>query len=854
MKVLSRLTVILIAALFIFSPIIASATTDLGWMTDEITLKNGNSGQFQVSCTEETFQLLLWDVTSGVTHRDTKACVTHGDNIDIVYGLSPQSNYRTFETYAVRVSGDQYFRLLKLDYLQLNLVANTDIAYQVVGPYGFRNLKIYHDISEAIVVSRQIDNTIIEYKVDQTRNDQQYDDIGPAQMTNTPDGKYIFIAGGDRLFKLDTSSGQKRIIQLSNPMHKSTSRAGANTDDGRYVFIPYLETIVDTDGACILPDPEWGADAETCPQRNVYSIIEPVAGPGYNTVHAGFSNGGYNLEIFTTQGSYAYRPVNVTLSLPGTDDANRALSYIALGDSYTSGEGDLGKKADGTSYYFTYQDTENACHLSSRAYPFALRNTWGIKSESMHSIACSGALVSKDYNAKAIDYVGQNKELEDKSQDEIKELRKYAFDNYLPGIVPQLEYIKAGHPDVITITGGGNDVGFAKILSYCASDIVEVSVFDYSCEYIEGGILHQVLNDSIDSQFGPTKKLIESIKQASPHSKIYYVGYPSFIAGSEASCALNSGALDGNERDMINGAVKRLNGVLKQAAASESVQFINIESALSGGRLCEGSEYMTGVWDVGLTNIIKHNEISHNAFHPNAKGHEMIAKAILNKVPNLTTPYSPSALDTMVVAPTVMTLPAEILGKNEVSENEVIKAELLPGTLMASSKVVMTAFSDPIDIGVYTANPDGSLSVTVGLKKRLPIGSHLLVLNAKKPDGTDLRLYQFFYVDSDTSHTNSGDSEGAKKGVESNHEVVFTEGNSQNIYALNVNEDMSILNQGEYSLQQDTNIKGSLEDSSDRSELSKERPYSNLISWICLGLGATLIGILLLIYFKYDKA
>lgn len=38
-----------------------------------------------------------------------------------------------------------------------------------------------------------------------------------------------------------------------------------------------------------------------------------------------------------------------------------------------------------------------------------------------------------------------------------------------PGIVAQIEFVKKYKPKVVTLTGGGNDVGFADVLGYCAS-------------------------------------------------------------------------------------------------------------------------------------------------------------------------------------------------------------------------------------------------------------------------------------------------------------------------------------------------------------------------------------------------
>jgi hypothetical protein len=60
-------------------------------------------------------------------------------------------------------------------------------------------------------------------------------------------------------------------------------------------------------------------------------------------------------------------------------------------------------------------------------------------------------------------------------------------------------------------------------------------------------------------------------------------------------CSFNSGLLDRDELNLLNSAVSEMNLTLKQAALNTGVRFIDIEKALEGGRLCEGSEYVTGV-------------------------------------------------------------------------------------------------------------------------------------------------------------------------------------------------------------------------------------------------------------------
>jgi lysophospholipase L1-like esterase len=435
---------------------------------------------------------------------------------------------------------------------------------------------------------------------------------------------------------------------------------------------------------------------------------------------------------------------NFTAALPKLD-------YLALGDSYTSGEGDMGKQPDGTSYYTADTDIDGGCHLSTRSYPFLLRDYWKYTTSRMQSVACSGATIAGDYGAPLDSYFGQHEELRLSAGDRANIVAD-AFARFIPGRIPQLEFVKKNKPKVITLTGSGNDVGFSSILRYCAGDIVETAVFDYSCEYVKGGALNEVLNDMIDSQYAKIRKLIQDIQSASPDSKIYYIGYPSFIAGSEGSCALNNGALNGKERDMINEAVSRLNGVISSATAATGTHYIDIESALTGGRMCEGSEYVTGVADATIYQLGMSS-----SFHPNAQGHAQIAKKVEDALNDPVADYHADSPKLVAISPDTETKHAQLVSDKDISEGDVLRVTLEPNTTAASSQVIVVAYSEPTPIGTYQSNSDGSVDILVRLPRSLSAGLHLLTLTTTSPTNEPLRLFQYIPVLSNESNDLDGD-------------------------------------------------------------------------------------------------
>ncbi len=420
------------------------------------------------------------------------------------------------------------------------------------------------------------------------------------------------------------------------------------------------------------------------------------------------------------------------------------LDYLAMGDSYSSGEGDAGRN-----YYLPGTDNPpDTCHISSRSYPFLLRDTWNLNSSRMRSVACSGARVVYDYHVSLASYQGQNQRLLGRS--DIASIRATALSQFTPGHVPQVEFVKKYQPRVLTLTGGGNDVGFADILKYCATPYWEDVIPVLSdCGYAkQGSQLEQLLYNSIDTQYGYNKSMIQALQVASPATKIVIIGYPSFIADKSATgCALNSGSLTRAEIWMINRMVDRMNTMLEGLAHDTRVNYVDITDSLNGGRICEGSKYMSGVWP-----YVADSSNESAMFHPNSKGHQRIAQAIADKY-SFNTLTVPSQSNYTSITHVVTVILELVQGGISFIE-DALRMQAASGTFAANSQYSVTIHSNPVELGWFTAKSDGSLEQAVSLQGVAP-GRHVLVVEGTAPDGMPKRLYQFIEV-----HATAGDADG----------------------------------------------------------------------------------------------
>lgn len=457
------------------------------------------------------------------------------------------------------------------------------------------------------------------------------------------------------------------------------------------------------------------------------------------------------------EGGYIVKNVTLDKSIEAIDK----LDYLAIGDSYSSGEGDIARQADDSSFYLSGTDALGGCHVSSRSYPFMLAQLNNLTSNRTRNVACAGARIANDYYGQSSDYLGQSGQLKDKTESERAETREASLRDFSPGILKQIDFVKENKPRIVTLTGGGNDVGFGPLLNECASSVTS------TCSYaLSGDEMAAVLGSSIKQQYESMQNVITAIKDASSETTVYVVGYPKFLASESLACFGDVGALDFLERTAVNQGLEYLNDVIQAAAVSKGAHYIDTEESLVGGKMCEGSEYVTNVVNAALAGDLA------QAFHPNAVGHEKMAQVINGDSSFGLDTSNPSA-DTSVGAPDI----PEYFGADEsvrakrqdsiVNKYLSVRSKAIfsiqKGVLKAGSRASISIHSKAKNLGTHTVASDGSLSVSRHLPSDIPTGYHTVLVKGIGPLGAPLWLYQFVYVDGAEPDT---DKDGVPNGVD----------------------------------------------------------------------------------------
>jgi lysophospholipase L1-like esterase len=214
----------------------------------------------------------------------------------------------------------------------------------------------------------------------------------------------------------------------------------------------------------------------------------------------------------------------------GPADAAAGARYVALGDSYASGVGSG-----------SYISSSGSCLRSTLAYSQLWAN--GHAPASYTSVACSGAKTT-DVNADQLSALSTSTTL-------------------------------------VSITIGGNDVGFSTVMEDCViysttTCVNEVNAAENTARTQLPGWLDTTYN---------------GIRAHAPNAKVVVVDYPRFYHDVWWCIGLSS-----TDRDKVNEGADVLDGVIQAAATRHGFAFADVRSAFaSGHEICDSHSWLHSV-------------------------------------------------------------------------------------------------------------------------------------------------------------------------------------------------------------------------------------------------------------------
>ncbi|HET6533120.1 MAG TPA: SGNH/GDSL hydrolase family protein [Actinoplanes sp.] len=237
----------------------------------------------------------------------------------------------------------------------------------------------------------------------------------------------------------------------------------------------------------------------------------------------------------------------VLILIPAAPAAAAAddIDYIAMGDSYSSGVGAPGQAG--------------LCLRSSRSYT----TQWAARNDpaSYRTVACGGAKTG----------------------------------DVLSRQVPYLN----GSTDLITITIGGNDAGFADTVISCTfgSDSTCLAKINQARDRITG-----TLPGALDRTY-------RAIREKAPNARVFVMGYPRLFDVSRPVCLTTGMSL--TKRRALNAGADDLAGIIADRAAAAGFTFVDVRDDFQGHGACATSPWINGLTILPPT----------DSFHPNTAGY-----------------------------------------------------------------------------------------------------------------------------------------------------------------------------------------------------------------------------------------
>lgn len=262
------------------------------------------------------------------------------------------------------------------------------------------------------------------------------------------------------------------------------------------------------------------------------------------------------------------------------EDPSRVSSYVALGDSYAAGP------------LIPLQSGRPAgCLRSDRNYPALVAAA--TSANSFTDVTCSSA-TTEDLFTPQITSLGTNP--------------------------AQLDALDKG-TDGVTLSIGGNDIGFGEIVSECATRSPRKPLGSACADFYtaEG----DELAARIDETAPKIAAALAGIGERAPDARVLLVGYPAILPDTGPGC-FPVVPFSAGDVAFLRETEKDLNTMLAEQAAAAGVRYVDTYTPFIGHDVCTlpGTKWVEGLVPTAPAAPV----------HPNALGMLAMAQAVLREL------------------------------------------------------------------------------------------------------------------------------------------------------------------------------------------------------------------------------
>ena len=253
-----------------------------------------------------------------------------------------------------------------------------------------------------------------------------------------------------------------------------------------------------------------------------------------------------------------------------------AASYVSLGDSYAAGP------------FIPNPVLPLGCLKSDHNYPHLAAPSIG----SLKDPSCSGAKTDDMTNPQSVEIDGPNP--------------------------PQFNSLEAG-TEVVSVTIGGNDIGFSEIAQSC----ITLNPFSSPCKdkYDSGG--KDQIAERVAATAPKVAAVLQGIHSRSPKVRVYVVNYPAIFPETGSGCWPQM-PISFSDAPYLRAKQQELNAMLATQAANNGAKLANWYQASIGHDACKSSSVR---W---VEPLVPNNPAA--PIHPNLRGMEGGAAVLVSAV------------------------------------------------------------------------------------------------------------------------------------------------------------------------------------------------------------------------------
>ncbi|MFI5998412.1 SGNH/GDSL hydrolase family protein [Streptomyces sp. NPDC051362] len=265
-------------------------------------------------------------------------------------------------------------------------------------------------------------------------------------------------------------------------------------------------------------------------------------------------------------------------SAANATDGRHSRDYVALGDSYASAP-------------LVPTQVDPTCLRSDNNYPSLVARS---RAAQLTDVSCAGATTANMTSTQG-------------------------------NVPPQFDALRQS-TDLVTITIGGNDIGFSTILGTCAH-VSSTDPAGAPCQTYFSTTGADAVTEAIKQTAPKVSQVLRGIHHRAPHARVVVVGYPDLFPEDGVGCTSATVPLAAGDFSYLRDKEKELNTMLARQARKSGAEYVNTYTSTVGHDLCQP---VANRW---IETFAPDSPAA--PVHPNAAGEAAMAGAVKRKLSHL---------------------------------------------------------------------------------------------------------------------------------------------------------------------------------------------------------------------------